>query len=218
VFVPIEVAIPQEQYAGTGSLAPAFCRAGFARKFTCGWLTHGRLLWTRTIPGPRPSGSLRLSKFDPIEFVFARAKTILPGAKLGAHNAPRAQTRGSLEYSRWGCGTRRTRRGVEQPTSDWYAEVFSQSPWSSRAPREAEARARRGERGIASVRIRDRDVAYAHPLRRTRREGTGEAGADQGVPFLFVAFLWASKEKRPRVQGRSRPQLAFQSCAERTHK
>ena len=36
------------------------------------------------------------------------------------------------------------------------------------------------------------------------------AGADQGVPFLFVAFLWASKEKRPRVQGRSHPQLAVE--------
>jgi hypothetical protein len=57
-------------------------------KATCGWLTHGRLLWTRTIPGPRPSGRLRLSKFDPVEFVFACAKTILPGAKLGAHSAP----------------------------------------------------------------------------------------------------------------------------------
>ncbi|HSD97958.1 MAG TPA: hypothetical protein VLB06_12550, partial [Sulfuricaulis sp.] len=36
------------------------------------------------------------------------------------------------------------------------------------------------------------------------------AGADQGVPFLFVAFLWASKEKRPRVQGRSHPPFACQ--------
>jgi hypothetical protein len=47
------------------------------------WVT-----WTRTIPGPRPAGRLHLSKFDPIEFVFARAKTILPEAKLGAHSAP----------------------------------------------------------------------------------------------------------------------------------
>ena len=60
------------------------------------------------------------------------------------------------------------------------------------------------------MRIRDRDVADAHALRPTRREGTSEAGADQGVPFLFVAFLWASKEKRPRVQGRSHPPLAFE--------
>ena len=62
--------------------------SGLRPRITCGWLTHGRLLWTRTIPGPRPSGRLRLSKFNPVEFVFARAKTILPGAKLGAHSAP----------------------------------------------------------------------------------------------------------------------------------
>jgi hypothetical protein len=32
--------------------------------------------------------------------------------------------------------------------------------------------------GSPRVRIRRRDAPYAHPLRRTRREGTGEAGAD----------------------------------------
>jgi hypothetical protein len=92
------------------------------------------------------------------------------------------------------------------------------TPWSSRAPREAEAPARRGERGIASVRIRDRDVAYAHPLRQTRGEGTGEAGADQGACFLLVSFLCTSKEKKPWVRGGSIPLLFFQSCALRTHK
>jgi hypothetical protein len=58
------------------------------QKHNCGSRTAGEVLGTRTIPGPRPSGRLRLSKFDPVEFVFARAKTILPGAKLGARSAP----------------------------------------------------------------------------------------------------------------------------------
>ncbi len=91
--------------------------------------------------------------------------------------------------------------------------VFSNPLWSSRATREAEAQARRGERGNASVRRRDREVASAHPLmRRTRREGTGEAGADQGVRFLLVTFLCVNKEKSPRVQGRRHPQLAFHNA------
>jgi hypothetical protein len=55
---------------------------------TCGSPHRGRVSLARAVPGPRPSGSLRLLKFDPVEFVFARAKTILPGAKLGAHSAP----------------------------------------------------------------------------------------------------------------------------------
>jgi len=39
------------------------------------WVT-----WARTIPGLRPAGRLRLSKFDPVEFVFARAKKRNPPA------------------------------------------------------------------------------------------------------------------------------------------
>ena len=42
-----------------------------------------------------------------------------------------------------------------------------------------------------------------------RTPGTKGEVARSGVPFHLVAFLWASKEKRPRVQGRSHPQLAF---------
>jgi len=34
--------------------------------------------------------------------------------------------------------------------------------------------------------------------------------------FSLVTFFWPDKRKSPRVQGRSHPQLAFQSCAERT--
>jgi hypothetical protein len=49
-----------------------------------------------------------------------RALANSPGAKY----APRAQTRGSLEYSWWGCGTRRARRGPKN-TSDM--TVFFQS-------------------------------------------------------------------------------------------
>jgi hypothetical protein len=86
------------------------------------------------------------------------------------------------------------------------------------------------------VRIRHRDMPYAHPLRQTRGEDksaglpictaglqaarrarhrdvpseTGEAGADQGVCFLLVPFLCTSKEKEPRVQGRSHPPLAVE--------
>ena len=52
-----------------------------------------RVPLTRTIPGPRPSGRLHLSKFDPVEFVLARAKTILPGAKLDACQRARQGTR-----------------------------------------------------------------------------------------------------------------------------
>src|SRR3989338_372810 len=48
----------------------------------------GRVTCARAFLGPRPSGSLRLHKFDPVEFVLARAKTILLGAKLGARSAP----------------------------------------------------------------------------------------------------------------------------------
>src|SRR3989344_4232095 len=72
--------------AGGSAPAPGFVSP--AATHTCGWLTDGRGLWTRTILGPRPAGNLRLSKFDPIEFVFVRAKTILRGAKLGALRAP----------------------------------------------------------------------------------------------------------------------------------
>ena len=54
----------------------------------CGSPHRGRVTCARAFLGPRPSGSLRLHKFDPVEFVLARAKTILLGAKLGARSAP----------------------------------------------------------------------------------------------------------------------------------
>jgi hypothetical protein len=162
----------------------------------------------------------------------------------GAHNAPRARSGVSRQLPA-SLGARLAPTG------------FSKTPWSSRAPSEADVWARRGERGIASVRIRDRDVAYAHPRRQACREGTRDSGRRPGVPFLLVAFgphrpwcgpcgragraqfcsrqncLWASKDKfdgiefgqtqsarrarardgpspkRPRVQGRSHPQLCF---------
>jgi len=46
--------------------------------------------------------------------------------------------------------------------------------------------------------------------RRFRREAQ-EAVGGSGVSFLLVTFLWTSKEKSPRVQGRSHPQLAVES-------
>jgi hypothetical protein len=45
--------------------------------------------------------------------------------------------------------------------------------------------------------------------RRFSREAQ-EAVGGSGVSFLLVTFLWTSKEKSPRVQGRSHPPLAFQ--------
>jgi len=155
-------------------------------KANCGWLTHGRFLFfarakkrnqKKTRPGAR----------DP--FLRSSPHRALANSP-GAYDAPRAQTRDSLEYSRWVCGTRRALRGVEQPTSDWYAEVFSQPPRSSRAPSEAEARARRGEQRIASVRRRDREVASAHPLRRTRREGTRDVGGRRPGGALSFRRFW----------------------------
>ncbi len=51
--------------------------------------------------GRCPSGGLRPLKFDPVEFVFARARTILPGAELDvrqyARKGPRQGRCGSKE-------------------------------------------------------------------------------------------------------------------------
>ena len=65
---------PDQHHVFSPAILPHDGRSGCARVFYRGSRTAGEVLWTRTIHGPRPSGRLRRSKSDPVEFVFARAK------------------------------------------------------------------------------------------------------------------------------------------------
>ncbi len=67
-------------------------------------------LWdpcARAIPGPRPAGSLRLYKFDPVEFIFARAKKAACRGSA-THKYASAQPTQNLEHR---CSN--THNGVE---------------------------------------------------------------------------------------------------------
>jgi len=91
---------------------------------TCGWLTHGRFLFfarakKRNQKKARPGA--RAGFAGPLRSSPHRALAQLAGRKIRASGS----NTDSLENSRWGCGTRRALRGFEQPTSCWYAEMFS---------------------------------------------------------------------------------------------
>ena len=192
-----------------------FGSSGLRPRITCGWLTHG----IHVVCAPRAIQNLiavsapRAGDFSLLvqrevtkrkhARVAHRAHTARSPARLaaagrspnspGANNAPRARSKVSRRLPAL-LGARFATREVSNPPKALVRSFFD-PPWSSRASREAEAQARRGERGIANVRIRRREAPYAHPLRRMRREGTGEAGADQGACFLSVTFLCTSKER-----------------------
>jgi hypothetical protein len=143
----ISAVFPQEHFAKPRFLASIFCRAACGRVFTCGWLTHGRLLFfacakksnqkkhtperatSLFVPGVRrpaahPFGGRevhRTSLTTPPHPRPTGRSTNSPGAGKRASGSNTV----SLNYSRWDCGTRRALRGGEQPISDWYAEMFS---------------------------------------------------------------------------------------------
>ena len=107
VFVPFEAVIP---FTGSRSLATVLCRAGCARVFTCGWLTHGRLLFFACA-----------KKSNQKKHTPERAKaSSVPRPTGRSTNSPGAGKRASgsntvsLESSRWGCGTRRALRGSQK--------------------------------------------------------------------------------------------------------
>jgi len=72
--------------------------------------------------------------------------------------------------------------------------------------------ARRGARGIARVARQDREVLSGDRMPETRCAAGCRA---MRARFLLVSFLCANKEKKPRVQGRSNPQLAFKDKSRR---
>jgi len=101
--------IPQEQFAGAIFPAPTFCRAGFARIFTCGWLTHGRFLFFARAK-KRNQKKARPGAREPfLRSSLHRALANSPGAEQRASGS----NTGSLKNSRWGCGTRRALRVVK---------------------------------------------------------------------------------------------------------
>jgi hypothetical protein len=168
--------------------------SGLRPRITCGWLTHGRLLFfacakksnqkkhtpKRATPSsvPRPSG---------------RSPTRRP------HNTRLDSNRGSLENPRSGCGTRRALRGGEQPISNlgtgvlfhpvWRARASQPVPESSRAPCSSPSRVVGGWRVGA-------------------RAGTGEKRREQsrhpGVLSLSDFSLHEQREvTRPRCGNRN---------------
>jgi hypothetical protein len=185
-----------------------------------------RVSLARAFPGPRPSGSLRLLKFDPVEFVFARAKTILPGAKLGAQSAPAgpaprmARAKETKESTPPGLrtlaiprsplracpsaarGARLDQGGLKNPVGASRAPFMHRDAmrWRFSDPVAAAEHRRRNREKRASC-LSPRRVVQ-HPAswgeRRFRREAR-EAVGGSGVSFLLVTFLWTSKEKLPAV-------------------
>ncbi len=194
-FAPIEVVIPQEQFAGARYPVTTFSRAGFARVFTCGWLTHGRLLFfacakksnqKKHTPERSPllktkSGSLRSSPHRALDQLAWRTQ------RASGSNTV------SLNYSRWDCGTRRALRGVEQPTSICGAGVLFQPVWR--------ARASQPESGLSRAScLSPRRVFCARRVEARADSGEKHRGYSRhpGVLSLVSFFARAKKETRPR--------------------
>ncbi len=147
----IQASSPRRRGSSSFNGSRVFCATQYglvspAATHTCGWLTHGRLLFfacakksnqkkhtpkratSSFVPGVRrsaahPFGGMEVHRTSmtapPHPRPTGRSPTRRP------HKTRLDSNRGSLEYSRWGCGTRRALRGVERPTSDRNVEVFS---------------------------------------------------------------------------------------------
>jgi hypothetical protein len=128
--------------------------SGLRPRITCGWLTHGRLLFfacakksnqkkhtperatSLFVPGVRrsaahPFGGREVHRTSlstpPHPRPTGRSPTRRP------HNTRLDSNRGSLENPRSGCGTRRALRGGEQPISNLGTGVLFHPVWRARA-------------------------------------------------------------------------------------
>jgi hypothetical protein len=155
---------------------------------------------------------LCLSKEESPEERTPRSARLLPPflAPPGAHQLAGRTLRasgsntGSLNYSRWGCGTRRALRGFENPNP--WRWVFFIPVWRTRAPPGFGRAPAGAQTGMSAPAPPRQDVASGQ--RGPQSRGGEDQGAIRGVLSLVSFFARAKKETRPRC---GEPPLAFSS-------
>jgi hypothetical protein len=175
-------------------------------------------LW---VADPRQVTFLCLSKEKSPKETTPRSARLIPlflaspGARQLAGRTRRASgsNTGSLEYSRWGGGTRRALRGPEKTCCSIPPAGMARVGVLKTPSERAEHRARPG---VFARLLIEPEARCSAPGELGERPAAARRAGNRPVfgrrsdraAFSFVAFFWLNKRKPPRVQGRSHPQIA----------
>jgi hypothetical protein len=173
---------------------------------TCGWLTHGRLLFFACAKkSNQKKHTPERATASSVPRPTGRSPTRRP------HNTRLDSNRGSLKNSRWGCGTRRALRGGEHPTSVPGMGVLFHPVWRARASQPESGYSRASCSSPSRVLCGRRVEARADSGEK-RREFSRHPGA---LSFGYFSLREQRKVPRSRCENRkyTRGRRPLDSCA-----